>query len=76
MEIHRGSAFRAIAGYGGRGISHGRRSFDLAGDLSVGTAFVVPGEETQRLLDMIRQEDRHIVYAKVPVEPVVIEGKD
>jgi len=76
MGIHGGSAFRAIAGYGRRGILHEQRFLELAADLTVEVEFIVTDEETEQLLDMIRQEDIHIVYAKVPAEFGVIEGKD
>jgi PII-like signaling protein len=76
MDIHGGSAFRAIAGYGRHGVLHEQRFFELVADLTVEVEFVVTDEEAERLLEMVRREGIHIVYAKVPAEFGVIEGKD
>ena len=75
MGIHGGSAFRAIAGYGRHGVLHEQRFFELVADLTVEVEFVVSDEEADRLLDMIRRERIHVVYAKMPVEFGVIEGE-
>src|SRR5215813_2545195 len=76
MGIHGGSAFRAIAGYGRHGVLHEQRFFELVADLTVEVEFVVTDEEAERLLEMVRQENIHLVYAKVPAEFGVIEGRD
>lgn len=76
MGIHGGSAFRAIAGYGRHGVLHEQRFFELVADLTVEVEFIVSDEEAERLLEMIRQEGIHLVYAKVPAEFGVIEGED
>src|SRR5262252_4814607 len=73
MGIHGGSAFRAIAGYGRHGVLHEQRFFELVADLTVEVEFVVTDQEAERLLDLVRREDVHIVYAKVPAEFGVIE---
>jgi PII-like signaling protein len=45
MGIHGGSSFRAIAGYGRHGILHEQHFFELAGDLTVVTEFIVSEAE-------------------------------
>ncbi len=76
MGIHGGSAFRAIAGYGGHGILHEQRFFELTADLTVEVEFIVNDENTERLLEMIRQAGIHMVYAKVPADFGVIDGEN
>ena len=76
LGIHGGSAFRAIAGYGRHGIIHEQRFFELVADLTVEVEFIVSDDEAERLLEIIRQEGIHIVYAKVPADFGVIDGVD
>jgi uncharacterized protein len=74
--IHGGSAFRAIAGYGRHGILHEQHFFELAGDLTVKVEFLLTEEEARRLLDLIQREQVRVLYAKLPVEFGMTEGKD
>jgi PII-like signaling protein len=76
LGIQGGSAFRAIAGYGRHGVVHEQRFFELTADLTVEVEFVVSEEQSEQLLEEIRQEGIHIVYAKGPAELGVIDGKD
>ena len=76
IGIQGGSAFRAIAGYGRHGVVHEQRFFELSADLTVEVEFVVSDGQSEQLLEAIRQEGIHIVYAKVPAELGVIDGKD
>jgi len=75
MGIHGGTAFRALAGYGRSGILHEQRFFELAADLTVELEFIARGDEAERLLEMIRTERIHVVYAKTPTEFGVINGE-
>ena len=74
--IHGGSAFRAIAGYGRHGILHEQHFFELAGDLTVEVEFLLSDEEAEKLLDLIKQEQIRVFYARVPAEFGMIDGKD
>jgi len=74
--IHGGSAFRAIAGYGRHGVLHEQHFFELAGDLTVEVEFVVTEEEAVKLLELVRQEQIRLFYAKVPAEFAMTAGKD
>ncbi len=48
MEIHGGSAFRAIAGFGRHGILHEEHFFELAADMTVAVEFVVSHGKTAK----------------------------
>ena len=76
LGIHGGSAFRAIAGYGRHGVLHEQRFFELSADLTVEVEFVVTDEQAEQLLDVIRTERIHVVYAKLPADFGAIEGED
>jgi PII-like signaling protein len=76
LGIHGGSVFRAIAGYGRHGVLHEQRFFELSADLTVEVEFVVSDEQAEQLLDTIRRESIHIVYAKLPADFGVIDGED
>ena len=74
IGIHGGSAFRAIAGYGRHGILHEQRFFELSADLTVEVEFVVSEEQAEQLLDLLRRERIHLVYATLPADFGVMEG--
>lgn len=76
MGVHGGSAFRAISGYGRHGILHEQRFFELTANLTVEVEFIVSDEEAERLIETIRREGIHMVYAKVPADFGVIDGED
>jgi len=75
IGIQGGSAFRAIAGYGRHGVVHEQRFIELSADLTVEVEFVVSDEQSEQLLEAIRRENVHVVYAKIPAELGVIDGK-
>jgi PII-like signaling protein len=75
IGIQGGSAFRSIAGYGRHGVLHQQRFVELSADLTVEVEFVVGEEQSEQLLEAIRREGIHIVYAKVPAEFGVIDGE-
>lgn len=68
LDIHGGSAFRAIAGFGRHGIMHEQHFFELAGDLTVRVDFVVNAEEAERLLKLVNDENLSIFYTRIPTE--------
>ena len=71
--IHGGSAYKAIAGFGRHGVLHEAKFFELAGDLTVVTEFIVSDAEADRLIDAIRAANLHMFYARSPVDFDVIE---
>lgn len=74
MDIHGGSAFRAIAGYGRHGVLHEQRFFELAADLTVAVEFIVTEEEAGKLLELVRRKRIQIFYTRASAEFGVIGG--
>ena len=74
LEIHGGSAFRAIAGYGRHGVLHEEHFFELAADMTVEVDFVVTDEEVEKLLSLLKRERVSMFYARVPAVFGTIEG--
>lgn len=68
IGIHGGSAFRAIAGFGRHGKLHEQHFFELAGDLTVQVDFLVSDEDADRLIDLFRGENIHVVFARIAAE--------
>lgn len=75
MDIHGGSAFRAIAGYGRHGIMHEDHFFELAGDLPVTVEFVVSDEDAERLLALVQSEKMPLFYLRTSVEYGILNGE-
>jgi PII-like signaling protein len=76
LGLRGGSAFRAVAGFGRHGVIHEQHFFELAGDLTVKVEFVVTREEAERMLEDLRQAKIRLVYAVLPAEFGMIEGKE
>lgn len=76
LGLRGGSAFRAVAGFGRHGVIHEQHFFELAGDLTVKVEFVVTREEAERMIENLRRTQIRLVYAVLPAEFGVIEGKE
>ncbi|BFI95499.1 MAG: DUF190 domain-containing protein [Rhodanobacter sp.] len=63
-----GSVFRAIAGFGRHGVLHQEAFFELADDLPVKVEFLLREDGAQTLLDLVRQANVELVYAREPVQ--------
>jgi PII-like signaling protein len=74
LDIHGGSAFRAIAGFGRHGKLHEQHFFELAGDLTVQVDFLVTDKDAQRLIEFVKREKVHLVYAKLDADIGILEG--
>ena len=74
LDIHGGSAFRSIAGFGRLGVIHEEHFFELAGDLAVEVVFAINDEATDRLLELVRAENLALFYTKMPIEYGVVNG--
>src|SRR5438445_13532269 len=74
IDIHGGSAFRAIAGFGRHGILHEEHFFELAADMTVAVEFVVSDEDGEKRLGLLRGERVSIVYDRVVGESGALEG--
>jgi PII-like signaling protein len=70
-----GSVFRAIAGYGRHGVLHEEAFFELADDLPVKIEFLLRESEADTLLDLVRQANVELVYAREPAS-IGILGKE
>jgi PII-like signaling protein len=74
IGIHGGSAFRAIAGFGRHGKIHDQHFFELAGDLTVQVDFLVSDEDADRLIELFRRENIHVVFARLEAEVGIINA--
>jgi PII-like signaling protein len=68
LEIHGGSIFRAIAGFGRHGIIHEEHFFELASDIPVEATFILSPQECDRFLALLQQEKLDVFFVKIPVE--------
>lgn len=66
LGVRGGSAFKAIAGFGRHHQLHESHFFELAGSLPVEVDFIVTEEESDRLLDLLRQAGLRVPYAHIP----------
>ena len=73
-EIHGGSVFRAIAGYGRHGIMHEEHFFELASAVPIEVVFIMTENETKRFLDLLRTEVLDLIYVKFPIEYGALNG--
>jgi len=74
MEIHGGSVFRAIAGFGRHGVIHEEHFFELASNIPVETIFILNSEECDKFLIMLKKEKLNVFFVKIPVEYGVLDG--
>ncbi|MDA8092709.1 MAG: DUF190 domain-containing protein [Betaproteobacteria bacterium] len=68
IGIAGGSVFRAIAGYGRHGVIHEETFFELAGDLPMEVVFAAKPEQTNALIERLKNENLHLVYLQIPAE--------
>ncbi|HEU5294710.1 MAG TPA: DUF190 domain-containing protein [Burkholderiaceae bacterium] len=66
LGIRGGSAFRAMAGFGGHHVLHEDHFFELAGTLTVEVEFIVDDDEADRLLALLREQKVRVFYARIP----------
>jgi len=68
MGIPGGSVFRAMAGYGRHGKLHEQAFFELAGEEPVLVEFVLGDDEADRFLQVLREEQLQLFFARIPAE--------
>ena len=68
LGIHGGSAFKAMAGFGRHGRLHEQHFFELAGEVPVLVEFIVTEDQADQLVELIRAEELHLFYARIPTE--------
>jgi len=78
LGVHRGSAFRAMAGFCGHHVLHESRFFELAGTLAVEVEFIVTEQQAQQLLERVQAAGIRVLYATIPATFGVLnpEGGD
>ena len=68
LGIHGGSAFRAIGSFGRRHVMYEARFFEQSGSSGIEVEFISNDYETTQLLEIIRNENIRLFYARVPVD--------
>ncbi len=68
IDIHGGSVFRAIAGFGRHGVLHEQHFFELAGDLPIEVVFVLGEAKMQELLRVVGDAGLSLFYVRMPAE--------
>jgi uncharacterized protein len=66
LGVHRGSAFRAMAGFCGHHVPHESSFFELAGTLAVEVEFIVTQEQVEQLLERVQAAGIRVMYATIP----------
>lgn len=66
--IHGGTAMRAIAGFGRRGVLHEETFLEFASDLPVEVGFALDEEEAVRFIGLLQAEKLDLFYVKFPAE--------
>lgn len=74
LGIHGGSVFFATAGYGRHGVTHEWRFFEIPEVLPVMVEFIVPAEEADRMLDLVRAEKIQCFCTRTKTEFILLEG--
>jgi PII-like signaling protein len=74
MNIHGGSAFLAVAGYGRHGVIHEQRFFELPEILPVMVEFIVTAQEADKLLELVRAAKIQAFCTRTPTEVILIDG--
>lgn len=67
-EIHGGSAFRGLAGFGRHGVMHEEHFFELASDVPVEVEFIISEKEIAKFLELLKEEKIDLFYTKSEIE--------
>lgn len=73
-DVHGGSAFKAIAGYGRHGQMNSAHFFELAGEQTVLVEFLVDEAAADALVKLVQQEKAPLFWARFAAEFGVIEA--
>lgn len=76
MRIHGGSAFCATAGYGRHGVIHEQRFVEIPADLPIVIEFIVSEDESNRLIDFLRQNEIKAFCTRTMTDLIFINGDD
>ena len=72
LDIHGGSAFRAIAGFGRHGRMHEDTFFELAGELAVKVEFILDDALADKLMEKVRSQNMNVFYMRHKVQSGII----
>lgn len=72
LHLGGGSVFRAIAGFGRHGVLHEEQFFELADDLPVKIEFLLREDQTEALLQLVREANVDATYACWPASFAVL----
>jgi PII-like signaling protein len=73
-EVHGGSAFKAIAGFGRHGQLHEAAFFECAGEQTVLVEFLVSAAEADALVALVQAEKAPLFWARFAADFGVIEN--
>ncbi|HEY8682763.1 MAG TPA: DUF190 domain-containing protein [Rhodanobacter sp.] len=73
QNVHGGSAFKAIAGYGRHGRMNEAHFFELAGEQTVLVEFIVSEAEAKALVKLVQDEHAPLFWARFPAEFGIVE---
>jgi PII-like signaling protein len=76
LGIRGGSAFRAMAGFGGHRVLQENHFFELAGTLTVEVEFIVTDDEAEKVLALLREHQVRAFYARIPAHFGVLGTDD
>lgn len=68
MNLHGGTVFRAITGFGRDSIIYEEHFFESASNLPLEAVFILDEEQCERFLSEIRKENLNILFVKIPLE--------
>lgn len=72
--VHGGSVFKAIAGYGRHGVINEEHFFELAGQQTALVEFIVDHAESERLLEIVREDGAPLFWVRFAVEFGTFDG--
>lgn len=73
-NIHGGSAFRGIAGFGRHGILHEEHFFELASNVPIELTFIMEAKEAESFLNLLRKDVSNLLYVQTAVEYGILEN--
>ena len=68
LNLHGGSALRAISGFGRHGIIHEEHFLELASNVPVEVIFYISQKEADRFISELKKEKLDLWYVTHPVE--------
>ncbi|NGX28991.1 MAG: hypothetical protein K940chlam1_01183 [Candidatus Anoxychlamydiales bacterium] len=67
-DIAGGNVFRAIAGYGHKGVIHEDRFYELAGNVPIKISFITDREKATSFINLLKEEKLNLFYEISEIE--------